>query len=150
MDDLSFERQLTGCADMMYRIAISLLKNTADCEDALQESALKAWQSRHTLKDDRRFHPWLARIVVNECYAILRHRKRRLPLDAVPEPASAPPDPTLALALSRLPEKARLLLLLHYAEGMDYDDLQQVFSLPKATLRARVHRAKEMLRKELI
>lgn len=56
----------------MYHIAKSLLYNDADCADAIQEAIVKAFVKLHTLKDDSYAKTWLIRIVMNECYAIMR------------------------------------------------------------------------------
>ncbi len=60
-----------------------------------------------------------------------------------------PPDLTLALALSRLPEKLRLPLVLCYSEGMSYQEIADTLRVPVPTVRGRIHRAKGELRKEL-
>ena len=58
----------------MYHIAKSLLYNDADCADAIQEAIVKAFVKLHTLKDDSYAKTWLIRIVMNECYAIMREK----------------------------------------------------------------------------
>lgn len=60
----------------MYHIAKSLLYNDADCADAIQEAIVKAFSKLHTLKDDSYARTWLIRIVMNECYAIMRREKK--------------------------------------------------------------------------
>lgn len=83
---------------------------------------------------------------------MLRYAKKRrhsVFLDDVPEPAVPPPDPVLAVAVQALPEKLRLPLVLYFSEGMTYAEIAQALSLPPATVRGRIHRAKEALRKEL-
>ena len=62
--------------ETMYHIAKSLLYNDADCADAIQEAIVKAFSKLHTLKDDSYARTWLIRIVMNECYAIMRREKK--------------------------------------------------------------------------
>mgnify|MGYP003020671595 CR=1 FL=1 len=64
----------------MYHIAKSLLYNDADCADAIQEAIVKAFAKLHTLKDDSYAKTWLIRIVMNECYAIMRKEKKIISL----------------------------------------------------------------------
>ena len=64
----------------MYHIAKSLLYNDADCADAIQEAIVKAFVKLHTLKDDSYAKTWLIRIVMNECYAIMRKEKKIISL----------------------------------------------------------------------
>ena len=58
--------------ETMYRVAKSLLYNDADCADAIQEAIVKAFSKLHTLKEDTYAKTWLIKIVMNECYAIMR------------------------------------------------------------------------------
>ena len=62
--------------ETMYHIAKSLLYNDADCADAIQEAIVKAFSKLHTLKDDSYARTWLIRIVMNECYTIMRREKK--------------------------------------------------------------------------
>jgi RNA polymerase sigma-70 factor (ECF subfamily) len=76
-------------------------------------------------------------------------QRRTVSLEAAPEPSSPPPDLTLALALQALPDKLRLPLVLRYAEGMDEAEIAKILRLPNSTVRGRISRAKQQLRKEL-
>lgn len=136
-------------SEMMYRVAISILRNEEDCRDALQDSVLKAWEKRATLKDEGSFKAWMIRIVVNNCNNVLRKRRRVVSIDDIPEPSVPPPDPTLSAALRSLPEGLRLPLVLVCSEGMSYAEAAQAMRIPVGALRGRIHRAKQQLRKEL-
>ena len=150
MDRERFIAEIEARSGMMYRVAWSILRNNADCEDALQDAALRAWEKRGRLRDERFFRTWITRILINACYDTQRKRRRTVPLDEIPEQAAASaPDPALALALEALPEKLRLPLVLCYSEGMSYEEAADALRIPVTTLRGRIHRGKEQLRKEL-
>ena len=150
MDRAFFIAEIETCSDMMYRVAWSILRNNADCEDALQDAAFRAWEKRGRLRDERFFRTWITRILINACYDTQRKRRRTVPLDEIPEQAAASaPDPALALALEALPKKLRLPLVLCYSEGMSYEEAADALRIPVTTLRGRIHRGKEQLRKEL-
>ena len=149
MDQDFFVQEIEARGEMMYRVAFTILRNRDDCRDALQEAALKSWEKRGTLRDEKCFTPWLVRILINECRNIQRKRRRIISLEDAPEQSSPPPDPTLALALQALPEKLRLPLVLHFAEGMAEAEIAKALHLPDSTVRGRIHRAKKQLRKEL-
>lgn len=70
-------------------------------------------------------------------------------MEEVPEQSVPPQDPGLAMALEQLPERLRLPLVLHYAEGMSYAEIAEALRLPQSTVRSRLHHAREQLRKEL-
>ncbi|MBQ8616524.1 MAG: hypothetical protein IJ418_03310 [Clostridia bacterium] len=78
-----------------------------------------------------------------------RKRRRNIPLEDIDAASSPPPDVTLSLALRALPEALRLPLTLHYAEGMTYEEVASALRLPEPTVRGRIVRAKQQLRKEL-
>ena len=150
MERKFFIAEIETCSDMMYRVAWSILRNDADVQDALQDAVLKAWEKRDKLRDEKFFRTWITRILINACYDTQRKRRRIVSMDEIPESTvSNAPDPDLALALQALPEKLRLPLVLCYSEGMSYEEAADVLRIPITTLRGRLCRGKEELRKEL-
>ncbi|MBP3427123.1 MAG: sigma-70 family RNA polymerase sigma factor [Clostridia bacterium] len=149
MDKDFFVKEIEAHSGMLYRVAYTILRNDDACKDALQDTALKAWEKRGTLKELRYFRTWITRILINTCYDTQRKRRRMVSIEDVPEPQVAAPDISLAMALQSLPEKLRLPLVLYYSEGLTYAEIAQTLRLPMATVRGRIHRAKGQLRKEL-
>ena len=66
MDKGAFTARLDQASGMLFRVAWSILYNEEDCRDAMQEAALKAWQHRAGLRDERYFVTWMTRILINE------------------------------------------------------------------------------------
>ena len=149
MDKAFFVREIEARSGMMYRVAWSILRNDDDCKDALQETALKAWMKRDSLREERYFRTWLVRILINTCYNTQKKRQRLIPVGEIPEPAVPPRDPELGIALGKLPDKLRIPLLLCYSEGMTYEEIGEALRLPVPTVRGRIARGKEQLKKEL-
>ncbi|MBQ2929024.1 MAG: sigma-70 family RNA polymerase sigma factor [Clostridia bacterium] len=149
MDKDFFVREIEQCSGTLYRVASAILHNDDACMDAMQETALKAWEKRHTLREERYFRTWVTRICINTCRSMQNARRRLVSIEEVPEPSAAPYDPALNLALAALPEQLRLPLVLCYSEGMTYAEIATTLRLPVATVRGRIHRAKKELRKEL-
>ena len=149
MDKDFFVKEIEAHSGMLYRVAYTILRNDDACKDALQDTALKAWEKRGMLKELRYFRTWITRILINTCYDTQRKRRRMVSIEDVPEPQVAAPDISLAMALQSLPEKLRLPLVLYYSEGLTYAEIAQTLRLPMATVRGRIHRAKGQLRKEL-
>ena len=144
-----FVQEIDAHSGMLYRVAFTILRNNEACKDALQDTALKAWEKRATLRDEQLFRTWITRILINACYDTRRKSRRVVFLEDIPEPSAPPPDPTLALVLKTLPDKLRLPLMLCYMEGMSYEEAAAALHIPLTTLRSRIHRAKKELRKEL-
>lgn len=149
MDKDFFLQELEAQSGMLYRVAFTILRNDHACEDALQDTALKAWEKRNSLREPRYFRTWITRICINACRDIQRQGGRILSLEDISEPSVSPPDLALSLALATLPDKLRLPLVLCYSEGMTYAEIATALRLPVATVRGRIHRAKRELRKEL-
>lgn len=149
MDKDFFVREIDRASGMLYRVSYAILQNNEDCKDAMQEAALKAWQKRSSLREEKHFVTWITRILINESRNIQRKRRGLVPLEAAPESAVDAPDLTLSIILETMPEKLRLPLILQYAEGMDYEQIARTLRLPLSTVRGRIYRAKQYLRKEL-
>ena len=146
LDKSSFVTLIDQKSEMLYRVSRTILRNDEDCKDALQETALKAWSNRHKLRDITLFGTWITRILINECHAIGRKKKKYLLQNEVePRQTSQAPDPDLQWALESLPEKLRVPLVLHYVEGYSYEQVASLLHIPQSTVRSRLSRARKEL-----
>lgn len=145
-----FVAEVTAMKDMLYRLSVSYLHNDADAQDAVQQAIENAWRHRERV-EEHVFRAWLTRIVINECKSALRRGKRLVLSDRMEDYGGQTPPPDLALqdALFRIPEKLRTPLLLQCMEGFSVRETAQALRLPETTVRSRLHRAREALRKEL-
>lgn len=141
--------QISAHKDRMYRIAWTILQNDHDVQDALQETALKAWEKQHTLRNDAYFATWMTRILINECRGLRRRQRRVICMEQLPEAPATPEGITLRLLMEALPEKLRLPFVMRYAEGMRAEDIAYALHTTQGAVHSRIHRAKELLRKEL-
>ena len=99
MERKFFIAEIETCSDMMYRVAWSILLNDADVQDALQDAALKAWEKRDKLRDEKFFRTCITCILINACYDTQRKRRRIVSMDEIPESTvSNAPDPGLSFA----------------------------------------------------
>lgn len=77
MDEQEFERAVRRLQTRMYRAAVSILWNDEDAADAIQETILRAWQKRRSLRTPEAFDVWLMRILLNEwkpiCQGVFIH-----------------------------------------------------------------------------
>ncbi len=65
MDKDFFVTEIEKCSGTLYRVAWAILRDDDDCMDAMQDTALKAWEKRHTLREERYFRTWVTRICIN-------------------------------------------------------------------------------------
>ena len=76
MTQTEFTQRVLTMQDRLYRVSCTLLRCEADREDAVQSALEKAWRGRFLLRQEQYMETWLTRILINECYAIMRRSRR--------------------------------------------------------------------------
>ena len=151
MEERPFTQRLLESEPMLYRIACALLRSEADRQDAMQETALKAWKNRASLREEQYFRTWISRIMVNECHNLHRKNSRYVPVEELPDrPAPDSGEQETRLMLESLPEKQRVPLVLHYLEGFSLEEIARVQHISLALVKYRMHQARKALRVEWI
>lgn len=138
--------------DMLYHVAKTLLRSDANCADAIQEAIVKAFSGIQTLRKDSYAKTWLVRIVINECYAILRREKRLVPIDDFVENEMAQEQADyseLYEAICRLPEEIRLTVTLYYMEGYSVREIADLLKTTESTIKNRLMRARTKIKRDL-
>ena len=149
LEERPFTQKLLESEPMLYRIACALLRSEADRQDAMQETALKAWKNRASLREEQYFRTWISRIMVNECHNLHRKNSRYVPVEELPDrPAPDSGEQETRLMLESLPEKQRVPLVLHYLEGFSLEEIAQVQHISLALVKYRMHQARKALRVE--
>lgn len=149
-----FCAQVLEAEGSLYRVAKSILHNDEDCADAIQNGILKAYQKLDTLRHERYFKTWLTRIVINECYRIIRQAQRYLPLEDYPGWDADAVDETegeslVMMELMQLEEKYRVPIVLHEIEGYSAKEIGEILGLTETNVGNRIFRGKKILRKSL-
>lgn len=138
--------------DAMYHVAKTLLRSDADCADAIQEAVVKAFSGIHALKKDSYAKTWLTRIVINECYAIMRHEKKLVLVEncVQEEPAGKEEDYSdLYEAISRLSDETRLTVTLYYMEDYSVREIASLMDTTESAVKNRLARARAKIKMEL-
>jgi RNA polymerase sigma-70 factor (ECF subfamily) len=156
----------------VYMMALSLLKNEADAEDAAQEAFLKAFRNLASFRGEAKFGTWLISITLNEARSRLRKRKSS-DFDSLDEPPESPHavSPALLRDWREIPSEAlerkevRLLLqqaigdlpliyrevfLLRDVEELSVNESAETLGISIASVKVRLHRARMMLQKKLV
>lgn len=144
-----FAEKIVLLRKTLYYVSYSMLPNPADQEDAVHECIQKGLQKCHTLKDDRALKAWITRILINECYNLLRKKKREFPAADIPVVTPTLEDTSLFDAISSLDEKLRLPVVLHYIEGYTTKEISNILRSPEGTVKSRLVQARRALRKVL-
>lgn len=149
MTNEAFAQRIVAMQATLYRVSASILRQECDREDAVQSCIERAWSKRHLLRDENRLGAWVTRILINECYAILRRKRRETPVESLPDsPAPPSADPDLYRFFTGLPEKLRLPMVLHYVEGLSVAEIADILRIPQGTVKTRLMRGRERMRKE--
>ena len=145
-----FGQRIVAMQDTLYRVSTSLLPRLCDREDAVQEAIAKAWQKQAKLRNESAMRAWVIRILINECYTLLRRSSREAPSDTLPERETAQDaQPNLYRLFTALHEKYRLPMVLHYVEGYSLQDVAKMLRMPVGTLKSRLHRGRLLLKDTL-
>lgn len=170
-DAAAFEALMRRYNRTLFRTARAVLRDDAEAEDALQDAYLQVYRSIGDFRNKAKLSTWLVRIVANEALMRLRKRSRRaaiLPLTAgVPEEAfdqipdtnmNDAPEPSaqraemrrlLELEIDALPADYRAVFVLRAVEELSVEETAAALSIPQATVRSRLFRARSLLREGL-
>ena len=157
----------------LFRVARAILKDDADAEDALQDGYLEAYRRIGDFRGEAQLATWLTRIVINQ--ALMRLRRQRRDRVVVPfgdgrrqdtQPngadmadanAESPTDATmrgevrrmLERRIDELPVAFRTVFVMREVEDMSVEETAACLSIPAATVRTRLFRARALLREAL-
>lgn len=157
----------------IYSLAMSILKNESDAEEAAQDVFLTVVQKAHTFKGNSAFYSWIYRICVNTCLMRLRGKRRGetvsiedfMPVftedgmhaslidDWSKEVERKALDKELGQVIQRftgnLSEKYRVVFVLSDVEGLSNEETAQILGLTVPAVKSRLHRARLYLREQL-
>ncbi|MFL0362889.1 RNA polymerase sigma factor SigW [Pseudobacillus sp. 179-B 2D1 NHS] len=156
--------------DKVYQICFRMLWDRHEAEDTAQEAFIKAFVNIHTYDPGKKFATWLYRIATNLCIDRIRKKKPDYHLDAeisgteglnmysqvasteeLPEEAveNLELQEIIQSAIFNLPEKYRSVIVLKYIEELQLQEIADILELPLGTVKTRIHRGREALRKYL-
>lgn len=152
MDKSAFEENVLGCESTLYHVAKSILSKDSDCEDAVQEALFKAFKKLKTLKNDEYFKTWLIRILINECYQLLREKKDTVNFEeALCFDSSF--DSYLSFevysALMKLTPKLRTTMVLFYIDGYSIKEIKRITNVPEGTVKSRLSKGRKQMKLNL-
>lgn len=134
----------------MMRLAVSMLKNPQDAEDAVGEAVVRAMNAAESLCSEERLRQWLLSIVAHCCQDQLRRKKREQPTDDMTvfdQPVFEPlAEDSLMAKLRTLDPKLSQVLALYYYEGYLTREIAQILGVPLSTVLMRLKRGRAKLK----
>jgi RNA polymerase sigma-70 factor, ECF subfamily len=171
-DHLAFEALMRRHNQRLFRVARAILADDTEAEDALQDAYLDAYRHMAEFRGEAQLVTWLTRIVVNQ--ALMRRRKQKrhanvVSLQAAAHPGDAafealsddsiepPPHAALRAEVRRVMERRiddlplafRTVFIMREVEDMSVQETAEALSIPAATVRTRLFRARALLREAL-
>ncbi|HID63981.1 MAG TPA: RNA polymerase sigma factor [Anaerolineae bacterium] len=148
----------------VYRTALAITRDERDAEDILQETFLRVYRYAGRIDDTVPLGPWLYRVTVNLAYGWIGRARRwfnllssmldRLVLPALWRPEKAAEEQelrqTLQRAIDGLAPGQRVVVVLHYLEGLSLKEIACVMGIPEGTVKSRLYYARERLRKAIL
>lgn len=138
--------------ETIYRICFLYLKNSADAEDAVQDTFFKLIKAKPSFESREHEKAWLIRTAANTCKNVLRHWwRKREPIEEhcdIPCSEDGKPDEVISAVLA-LPDKYKTVVVLYYYEGYTSVEIAEILRKPQSTIRNYLHEARIILKKRL-
>jgi RNA polymerase sigma-70 factor (ECF subfamily) len=160
-DKGAFEQLYRANCDRIYALCWRLCGGDAAlAEDLVQEAFIRAWDKLHLFRGESKFGTWMHRLAANVALSDRRIRLKRvsreMPMDeSVERTAIGAADVSQGLrndleqAISRLPERARSVLILYDVEGYQHAEIAELTGMAVGSSKAQLHRARKLVRKAL-
>lgn len=155
----AFEELYKKNVNRIYAICLRLIADRKRAEELTQDVFVRAWENLNTFRGESLFSTWLYRLAVNVVLVDIRSAKRRslrfLKLSDVfkfNKKHEHNPQNSIDLekAIAGLPEKARMIFVLHDVEGYKHEEISGMLGIAEGTTKAQLHRARKLLREVLI
>lgn len=158
-DVTAFEQVYREHEGRVYALCLRLASDRSKAEELTQDVFVKIWETIGSFRGESAFSSWLHRVAVNVALAGFRsesrYRQRVASVDDLEshDQGSAPHNPGEAIdleeAVSRLPQQARIIFVLHDVEGYRHEEIASRLGLAVGTSKAQLHRARKLLREVL-
>ncbi len=152
--------------EKIYAIAYTMVKNSTDSEDILQNTFIKAWQNISRINDPAVFNTWLQRIAINECNAMLRKKKPDFSIEnegdngellqlesdlMLPEQYAERADLSerLKMIIDDLSVVQKETILLYYYSEMSIEEIAQTMDCSQGTVKSRLFLARKAIKTEI-
>ncbi len=152
MNKEQFTAEVLNAEKSLYHVARSILANDEDCADAMQNAILHAYEKLHTLQKDNYFKTWLTRILINECYQIIRSKKTLISYEDYFEThaqAKEDTDSEIFSIVMELEKNYRIPFVLFYVEGYSVKEISGMLGVSQGAVKNRLYRGRMLVKEKL-
>lgn len=159
---IAFELLADSHRDSLRNLAMRMLRDSEDANDAVQDALVKAFRAIDSFQPGRPVLPWLMRICSNCCVDALRHRRQAPesldkheyslcdPTQSVEDGAANGIDGEIVrAAVERLPIRYRTIIFMRHFRQMEVGEIASALNKPEGTIKSWLFRARALLRKDL-
>lgn len=168
-DRAAFKELVELYKDKLHRLAYRMTNNRHDSEDVVQETFMRVYMNLNHYDENQKFSTWIFRIGKNLCIDLLRKKKVDHSLDTglgdeqdrtfyekLPS-AEASPESRVLLGemqdqmrkvIDKLSDKYKTIVTLYYLHEMSLQEISDALGVPVTTVKSRLHRGREQLRKK--
>lgn len=159
MTEKDFNTLFSSLSDKLFRLAKSILKNTDEAVDAVQELQLKLWEKRESLSEAENKNTYTLRTLRNLCIDTLRrqhvHEEISESWEHIPAAESYSFESTdmanyVSRLIDRLPELQRTIIRMRDVEEMEVTEIATVTGLTENAVNVNLSRARKKLREKLL
>ena len=150
-DTRAFEGLYRALAPSVYGFCLRLARDSAEAQDCVQETFVRAWQRLADFRGESRIGTWLHRIALNEVLGRRRHRAvEHRHLAAVDTSTRRSHDDSATMqdleeAIAKLPERAKDVFVLRAIYGYTHEEIASMLGVTEGTSKSQLHRARKLL-----
>ncbi len=174
-DQEAFSELVEKYSHQVFALCIKILNDYGEAEDLTQEVFLKVYKNIKKFKGKSKFSTWLYQITLNAAINRVNYLKKRHHYDIssinvtsvrggdedygidLADPSRTSEDDVIGKetyqiilkAINELPEEFRVVILLRDVEEKSYQEIAEILNVPEGTVKSRIHRAREILKKKL-
>lgn len=154
----SFKRTFLPLGEKLYRVALRILMNPQDAEDAVQDTYVRMWELRSKLERMEKAEAYFMETLKNCCFSSLRDRHEEVELeegaaaclDEAAEPEAASGDEIIGRLIGRLPARARTIVSMRHVALLEMKEIADLTGESEANVRAILSRSRRKLREQYV
>lgn len=151
MKNKDIENIVRKYANLVYRVAFTILKNESDTEDIFQEVFMKICSNNIKFMNEDHEKAWIIRVTKNQCLDFLKRssNKNKNELDENIQAKTSENFSYVTEEVMKLPEKYRAIIYLFYYEGYKISEIASILEINESTIKWQLVRARDLLKERL-
>ena len=136
----------------LYKTGMAILKNDDDVCDAVQNTLFSAYKNLEKLEKEEYFSTWIIRILINECYDLIKKNKKVAYLNEQMEQKETDfyydtykEESDVERVLNSIEPELKMIIVLFYYDGFSIKEISEIYNIPEGTVKSRLSRCRDKL-----